>query len=174
MNKMQMQVRDFCKKIDQPTAASPRFSDVALNRLRARLIAEEAAETVVALLGRQEASEVLAEYLSKVETGGKTSPDLVDAVDGICDLVYVALGAAEAIGIDLEPHFDAVHEANMAKQNAPVDEHGKRGAKPAGWSPPDAKHRALLANPSLSSLCERHDFVRKPYATCTKCGVVLT
>ena len=57
-------------------------------------------------------------------------------VDGIADLVYVALGLANAVGVDLDPIFAAVHQANMAKLGGQKREDGKQ-MKPEGWAPPD-------------------------------------
>lgn len=82
--------------------------------LRAALIYEEAGETC-----------------SAIEAG-----DLVGAIDGLCDLIYVALGTAVEFGIDLAPFWAEVHRSNMAKVGGPVREDGKR-MKPPGWTGPD-------------------------------------
>lgn len=83
-------------------------------QLRADLIAEEAQETVTAIL----------------------RGDLVGAIDGLCDLLCVVYGAADEFGIDLAPFWHAVHSSNMAKVGGPVRADGKR-LKPEGWRPPD-------------------------------------
>lgn len=143
MNRWQDMVHEFhAKVIGGPTAPSiPQLRDA---ELRARLIAEEAAETVVALVGDVRAYEILREYLCGVGDLKKTTPDIVKAVDGLCDLAYVTLGTAEAIGIDLDPHFDAVHTANMQKLGEDINDHGKRGKKPPGWVAPDSKIAQIL------------------------------
>lgn len=61
--------------------------------LRASLIEEEARETVEAI----------------------RAGDLVEAVDGLCDLLYVIYGAAVSFGIDLDPFFDEVDYSNESK-----------------------------------------------------------
>lgn len=82
--------------------------------LRKKLIMEEAQETCEAI----------------------DNDDLVEAIDGICDLIYVAIGAAITFGIhDLEPFFDEVHRSNMAKVGGVQDGDGKI-LKPEGWQPP--------------------------------------
>lgn len=43
------------------------------------------------------------------------SGSLVKAADALADLLYVVLGTGVALGIDLSPIFDIVHETNMAK-----------------------------------------------------------
>lgn len=82
--------------------------------LRATLIEEEAKEAVDAI----------------------RSGDLGGAVDGLCDLLVVALGAACEFGVDLAPFFDEVHRTNLAKAGGPVRADGKV-LKPDGWQPPD-------------------------------------
>jgi predicted HAD superfamily Cof-like phosphohydrolase len=82
--------------------------------LRADLIREEADETIQA-----------------IDVG-----DLPAAVDGLIDLIYVAIGAAVTWGVDLAPIWDAVHAANMAKSGGRKRADGKQ-LKPAGWRPPD-------------------------------------
>lgn len=84
--------------------------------LRANLIEEEARETVEAI----------------------RRGDLVEAIDGMCDVLYVVFGTAVSFGIDLEPFFDEVHRTNMLKASGPVREDGKR-LKPPGWQPPRIK-----------------------------------
>lgn len=110
MHFAQLQVQQFHRAMDMPVESTP-----AIRRpsLRAELIREEAKETV-----------------SAIEAG-----DLVEAIDGLCDLLYVIYGAAAEFGVDLEPFFDEVHRSNMAKVGGPVRADGKR-LKPEGWEPP--------------------------------------
>lgn len=107
----QADVQAFHEALDIPVGETP-----AIRRpeLRAELIREEAAETVAA-----------------IERG-----DLVEAIDGLCDVIVVVLGTAVEFGIDLQPFWDEVHRTNMAKVGGPVREDGKR-LKPEGWTPPD-------------------------------------
>lgn len=99
--------------------------------LRASLIEEEAAETIVAI----------------------RSGDLVEAIDGLCDLLCVVYGAAAEFGVNLAPYWDEVHRTNMAKQGGPVRADGKR-LKPEGWTPPNIE--GLLAR-DLGFLPENPD-----------------
>jgi predicted HAD superfamily Cof-like phosphohydrolase len=59
--------------------------------------------------------------------------DLPEIADACVDLIYVTLSCAVAHGIDLEPIFSAVHEANMAKAGGKKRADGKQ-LKPLGWS----------------------------------------
>lgn len=137
MHPAQLQVREFLTDVvDAPRApARPEIRDATL---RARLIAEEAAETVAGLVGDEAAVGILVEFAKKTHRPPHRDADIVEVVDGLCDLIYVAYGCAEALGVDLEPYFDIVHAANMKKTGAAIDGHGKRGKKPAGWV--DPKH----------------------------------
>lgn len=116
MNRMQEQVEDFHRKFCQPLVSESNRNGPRIRRpeLRASLIREEAKETCDA-----------------IEEG-----DLIGAIDGLCDLIYVALGTASEFGIDLEPFFDEVHRSNMAKTGGPTRADGKI-MKPEGWKPPD-------------------------------------
>jgi hypothetical protein len=111
MHKPQCDVVVFHLALDVPVFDTP-----AIRRpeLRASLIEEEAKETVEAI----------------------RSGDLVEAIDGLCDLIYVAYGAANEFGVDLEPFWDEVQRSNMKKVGGSVREDGKR-LKPPDWKPPD-------------------------------------
>jgi predicted HAD superfamily Cof-like phosphohydrolase len=107
----QQMVEDWHRAMGAPVGTTP-----AIRRpeLRAELIWEEADETYTAIYGG----------------------DLVAAIDGLCDLLYVVYGTAVEFGVDLAPFFAEVHAANLRKAGGPVREDGKIG-KPPGWTPPD-------------------------------------
>lgn len=68
--------------------------------------------------------------------GGITKKDmLVSQADAIADLLYVVLGTAVHMGVDIEPVFDEVHRSNMTKV-AEKDSAGKIKKGP-GYVPPD-------------------------------------
>lgn len=115
---MQRDIVAFHRAMNQPVGETPaiRAAD-----LRIRLIDEEVNETIRA-----------------IERG-----DLVEAIDGICDALYVLIGTAVAFGVDLEPFWNEVHRTNMLKATGPVRADGKR-MKPEGWKPPDIA--GLLVN----------------------------
>lgn len=115
---VQRDVEEFHRAVNVPVGRTPAIRRPAL---RAALIREEAQETVEA-----------------IERG-----DLVDAIDGMCDVLCVIYGTAVEFGVDLAPFWDEVHRTNMAKQGGPVREDGKR-LKPEGWRPPDI--RGVLAD----------------------------
>ena len=108
---VQRDVEDFHEALDCPIGTTP-----AIRRpeLRVSLIREETNETIEA-----------------IERG-----DLVEAIDGMCDILCVVYGTAVEFGVNLAPFWDEVHRTNMAKQGGPVRKDGKR-LKPEGWTPPD-------------------------------------
>lgn len=65
-----------------------------------------------------------------------------DVVDGLVDVVYVALGMLVKMGVPPDLPFDAVHEANMKKIPMKTSRMEKDAVKPDGWAPPD--HAAIL------------------------------
>lgn len=63
--------------------------------------------------------------------------NFVGVVDGLVDLVYVALGTLLQMGIHPDHPFDLVHNANMKKRGAKTERHEHDAIKPEGWQPPD-------------------------------------
>lgn len=122
--------------------------------LRAKLIMEEAVETVAAL-GFDVDAHIMDPTITRLGNDGPDA-DIVgdfykrydeyhplDYIDGLCDLTYVVMGGAVNAGINLQPHFDEVHAANMRKLAGPKREDGKQ-LKPEGWVGPD--HQKVLDN----------------------------
>jgi len=110
-HKAQRDVADWQRAVGIPAGQG-----IAIRRgdLNARCIREEAREAAKAI----------------------QSGDLAAVAKELCDVIYVAYGAAVAFGLDLEPFWDEVHRSNMAKVGGPVRADGKR-LKPPGWVPPD-------------------------------------
>lgn len=139
MNKWQQQVREFQKAIGQTFGpATPMLRNPVL---RARLIVEEAIETVFALVGDRAGYSLVQDVLRSVvekraQDKATGEPNMIEAIDGVIDTIVVCAGTGEDIGVDLDPFFDAVMDANMKKVNGPIDSNGKR-LKPPGWTPPD-------------------------------------
>lgn len=67
---------------------------------------------------------------------------LVDAFDGLIDLVYVALGTAHMMRLPWQEGWEEVQRANMTKMRAQRAEESTRNStldvvKPPGWIPPN-------------------------------------
>lgn len=126
-------------------------------RLRARLILEEAQETINALGFAIVANDhgvcgvaTLPEFASFADAD--TLPvNLVDIIDGCCDLTYVAIGTLASVGAPDVPHLRLVCEANDAKfpnGNAILRQDGKY-LKPDGWTPPPHEGHIQCLEPML-------------------------
>lgn len=77
--------------------------------------------------------------------------DLVGVADALADLIYVAIGTAHMMGIDMDKVFRVVHAANMRKQRGITKRSMVYDAiKPAGWVGPEAEIRAILDAASKS------------------------
>lgn len=114
---------------------NPGFADPAQADLAVSLVVEEALELAEAATGCSMARvrDVFAEALANQQRGAR---DIVDAADGIADVLVTAYGAACVLGIHARPVFDEVHRTNMAKVGGPRRADGKL-LKPPGWKPPD-------------------------------------
>jgi predicted HAD superfamily Cof-like phosphohydrolase len=71
--------------------------------------------------------------------------DMVGAVDGLLDTVYVALGTLHMMGVPAEDCWQMIQKANMSKVRGVT----KRGntidaAKPDGWVGPEAGIAAII------------------------------
>jgi predicted HAD superfamily Cof-like phosphohydrolase len=118
--------------------------DLALREpeLRAKLIMEEAIETVAAMgfsawAVIEQNGQPGVDPHKRIASFHKSfdKPDFDETIDGLADLLYVVYGAAVTFGIDLDPFFDEVHRSNMAKDGGATREDGKI-LKPEGWQPP--------------------------------------
>lgn len=85
-------------------------------------------------------TEELEEYYEAARKG-----DMVEAVDGLLDLIYVAAGTLWFMGIPSQKCWDAVQNANMQKVLGKTHR-GNRidAAKPEGWKPPQLAIAAAI------------------------------
>lgn len=117
--------------------------DLETRRLRAKLILEEAFETVEALgfavTGRSGKSEIVLDpkrlYLVELSKG----LNMEDAIDGCIDTMYVCVGTLMAMGVPDLPFVDEVCRANEEKfpNGKPIVNGSGKFLKPEGWNPPD-------------------------------------
>jgi len=89
-------------------------------------------------------------------------------IDAICDILYVSMWAANAMGIDIDPFFKLVQDSNMSKLGPDgkpiVRESDGKILKPEGWKAPDISGllnhvltlwpRPKLAGSSLDAMLE--------------------
>ena len=85
------------------------------------------------------------EYLEAASEG-----DIVKAVDGLLDTIYVALGTLWYMNIPVQECWDAVHRANMKKVLGPTKRDARRhgptkdAMKPEGWVGPESEIAAAI------------------------------
>ena len=127
----------------QQTPAQPTTPDASIRILRAKLILEEALETVEALGVDVRASHSSGTSVSLVNDPDLifeaiSEPDLEGVVDGCADISVVTIGTLIAFGIDDEPILEEVDSANLRKfaKGSYVRDDGK-WMKPPDWRPPD-------------------------------------
>lgn len=113
-------VRAFGEKFGLPLSNTPHLLEQDDWMYRFQFLEEEMAETFQAHQAR----------------------DLAGVADGLIDLIYVAIGTLQLMGIPVAEGWREVQRANMAKERTPSAEESKRGhawdiRKPPGWEPPD-------------------------------------
>lgn len=143
----------------QAVPDKPSMPNAEVRVLRAKLIMEEAWETVKALgVVIQSTADDLIDTSAEIsfnDLGFYASddnprcdffePNMEEAIDGCCDLIYVAVGTLAAMGVPNKKHQDAVNRSNNAKfpgGKATFNASGKF-QKPEGWKPPD-HYQAML------------------------------
>lgn len=116
-----------------------------VRELRARLILEEALETIAALgFSIRPKSTKQFYHVSDVDLLPieEMAVDIDDVIDGCADTIYVAIGTMLVHGAPDLPHLAEINRTNNAKFPGAVaitnPETGKF-QKPPGWQPPDHK-----------------------------------
>lgn len=110
MTNFEDRVRQFMTKANQGTPEAASIPDFETRRLRASLILEEAIETIRGLGFEVAGDEAHGIYLE--EAG---APDMVEIVDGCCDVLVVTLGTLIACGVRHEPVMTEVCDSNDTK-----------------------------------------------------------
>ena len=86
----------------------------------------------------QRTTTLLAEELDELCDAASVG-DRAECVDALIDIIYVASGALNQMGVDGDAAFDLVHHANMCKIGGVKPSRGMANdaMKPDGWTPPD-------------------------------------
>jgi len=130
-------VKEFMQRVGQDTPEIATEPSEKIRILRAKLILEEALETVEALGVR-----VLNEGVEVTEDGlvydAPGEVNLQEVADGCADISVVTIGTLIAFGIDDDPLLKEVDASNLRKfgEGSYRREDGK-WMKPPGWTPPD-------------------------------------
>lgn len=99
--------------------------------LRSKLMAEELVEFNQALGA-----------LVKAQNKSEEKESLIEMVDGLTDLLYVVIGTAVVLGIDIEESFKEVHRSNMSKldrNGEPIFREDGKILKGENYTPPELK-----------------------------------
>jgi predicted HAD superfamily Cof-like phosphohydrolase len=144
MRDHQARVEKFMRLAGQDVLSAPTLPTRDVRMLRARLILEEALETVEALGfmpvidpdGTMMTQVVTIKGIELLEV--PDTANLVKIADGCADVFVVTMGTLSACGMDAEPIVRAVDESNLAKftGDAHRREDGK-WVKPSDWKAPD-------------------------------------
>ena len=123
MTNQQQQVKNFHTAFSLPMVSTPTFLPKERSEARMSWVKEEVDEFLVA-------------------------DNVIDQADALVDAMYFILGTAVEIGVDLEPVFNIVQRANMAKlfpDGKPrYRELDNKVIKPDGWQAPEPQIEAEI------------------------------
>jgi len=131
----------FMYRACQAVPEAPCIPDASVRSLRARLILEEALETIAALgCTLQVNGSRIDSHISKFEVVPDGPVDLVEVVDGCCDIRVVTTGTLSACGVADDEVQTLVDLSNLAKfgPGHTIREDGKL-IKPLDWVAPDLR-----------------------------------
>ena len=137
-SKHQIRFEQFMRKAGQEVPCEPTVPSSEVRLLRARLIFEEAMETIEALGVMVYPSVGDGGELRGWEMEAEIEPNLVEIADGCADVSVVALGTLSACGIADKSLLKEVDESNLRKfaPGCRKREDGKH-LKPPDWKAPD-------------------------------------
>lgn len=132
-------IEEFHRKFGLLYKGKPRLLPPELAEFRRGFLQEEKDEYV----SHVEACDIAVRECDEAEV----THQLAHMLDGLVDLVYVAIGTAHLHGFDFREAWRRVHAANMTKVRARRAEDSLRGTtydvvKPDGWLPP--RHEDLV------------------------------
>lgn len=137
MSYLANRVAAFHALLGQVDPLTPRDLTPEERLIRARLVAEEAAELLVALVGVGSSLVIVDEMIMGCKRKRGSEPgDLAEIADAVIDTEVVCAGTLVAAGVKDKDLIDLVCDANDAKVGGGKDENGKF-KKPPGWKAPD-------------------------------------
>ncbi len=150
------QVKEFHAKMDGKTQEFPKAYRVEEAVHRADFKLEEIVEFLQATVDNDADFECIIDKLhedlekaaKKIRKKGYPRNQLVGQVDALVDLLYFTYGSFALMGVDPEPIFRIVHEANMGKifpdGKAHFDPVTHKILKPDDWEEKYAPEPAIL------------------------------
>lgn len=135
----QQRVAEFMRLAGQSVPATFTVPDVETRRLRARLIFEEALETIEALGFRATTPFDGTVAIEDIEFIHDGDADPIEVIDGCCDLSVVTQGTLIAFGLPDVPFLREVDANNLAKfgPGGYRDPDTGKWRKPPDHKPPD-------------------------------------
>jgi len=155
----QLRVEEFMTLAGQEVPGEPTYPSLETRRLRAKLILEEALETVRALGFRPGVNSVDGYFtrieMERLELRSDFPVDIAEVIDGCCDIKVVTTGTLSAFGIPDEL-FQAEVDANNLAKFGPGGHRREDGkwVKPPNHQPPDIQGllRKLLFDRGVEKL----------------------
>jgi predicted HAD superfamily Cof-like phosphohydrolase len=133
----QLRVEEFMKKAGQSVSEIPSLRSADIRRFRAKMILEEALETIQAL----GFNVIMKPFDLELEISAHQThePNLIEIADGCADIKVVTTGTLSALGISDIPLQEEVDKNNLAKfgPGAYRRESDGKWIKPPGHKPPD-------------------------------------
>ena len=162
MTTEQQQVAEWMVKFGQEVLSKPTIPSLEVRKLRAKLILEEALETIRGLnlhpyvrYNHYEDDMIEDDSLGFWENP-KDKPSLEEITDGIADSMFVLLGTAAACGIDMEYIFKEVVRSNSSKLWSNEEYENYLGSEQLNFKPMGGKYLAknlegkVIKSPSYS------------------------
>lgn len=118
-------VKEFMRLAGQDTPEEATIPNEKIRRLRAKLILEEALETIVALgfnvwaSGPNKSIRITDDRTHFAMIPNASGSNLEQLIDGCCDLSVVTIGTLIAFGIPDKPFLEEVDAANLRKFEPP-------------------------------------------------------
>ena len=141
----QHRIEQFMKKAGQIVHKKPTIPGVKTRKLRAKLILEEAFETVKAL-GFNIIIDIGTGELELVPN--EDGCNIIEVADGCADISVVTIGTLSAFGIHDKPLLEEVDDSNLRKfGTGSYKRSDGKWMKPADWTPPDIEK--ILKNISV-------------------------
>ena len=137
----QLRIEEFMRQAGQDVPETPAIPSDDVLVLRARLIFEEAIETIEALGCQLDVANIDL-HTGRMQLGiirnEDIDPDVIGVLDGCADLSVVTIGTLSAFGVADCPVLEEVDQSNLAKfgPGGHRREDGK-WIKPQDWQPPD-------------------------------------
>lgn len=142
----QTRIEKFMRLAEQDVPCEPTVPDSPTRLLRAKLIFEEAMETIDALgvdvmvapQPQQRDPVALHEGFYELKINPDRPPNMIEIADGCADISVVTIGTLSACGIADKPLLKEVDESNLRKfaPGCSKREDGKH-LKPPDWKAPD-------------------------------------